>query len=349
MADFSSEGFQEYKSYQGVRLDVTDYLKRNIQIKYGTASNNIDVTQIALEKCLANNILSIPNGDNARATIFTDPCFGVKKSIFIKNPDSEPINDSEPTKYNIGLCFKIHVNSQTNQERYKIIETFLESIKILLNFYNNLTVVAVIDTIPTDRLKECLLKIDNRIKILYLNENFGISFATNIGIEYLLKNNCDYIFCSDDDIIFKDEQVLNVYINAMRQTNINHFCYYPSYFYKRIELNHIFVNNTYIMFYTGGYSGCFYCFHKDVIFNFGYLPILNAKYGYEHEILTKKVTRMTYDIIDSEKYVNLNVNSLNHKSNNSHELNTYPESCELPKFIDYYYWFNQASKKNLQG
>lgn len=343
MADFSTEGFQEYKSYQGVRLDVTDYLKRNIRIKYGTISNNIDVTQIALEKCVANNILSIPNGDNDRATIFTDPCFGVKKSIFIKNMEPK-VND----KYNIGLCLKIYVNDQTNQERYKIIETFLESIKLLLDFYNNLTVVAVIDTILTDQLKECLLKIDNRIKIIYLNENFGISFATNIGIEYLLRNNCDYIFCSDDDIIFKDEQVLNVYINAMKQTNIKHFCYYPAYFYQHEEPNHIFVNNKYIMFYAGGYSGCFYCFHKDIIFNFGYLPILNAKYGYEHEILTKKVTECTCDIINSDKYVTLNVNSLTHKSNNSHEVNTCPESCELPKFIDYYYWFNQASKKTLQ-
>ena len=344
MTYFSTEGFQEYKTHQGVRLDVTDYLKRNIQIKYGTSSNNIDVTQIALEKCLVNNILFIPNGDNARADIFTDPCFGVKKSIFIKNLETE-----SNYKYNIGLCFKIYVNDQTNQERYKIIETFLESIKLLLNFYTNLTVVAVIDTIPRDKLKECLLKIDNRIKILYLNENFGISFATNIGIEYLLRNNCDYIFCSDDDIIFKDEQVLNVYINAMKQTNIKHFCYYPLCLYKHLDVDHIFVNNTYIMFYAGGYSGCFYCFHKDVIFNFGYLPILNGKYGHEHVIFTTNVTECTYDIINSDKYVLLNESGFNNKSNNSHELNTYPESCELPKFIDYYYWFNQASKKTLHG
>jgi len=54
-------------------------------IKYGIADNHLDVTQIAYEKCLQNNILFIPSSDEARAEIFTDPLIGTLKSIIIQD------------------------------------------------------------------------------------------------------------------------------------------------------------------------------------------------------------------------------------------------------------------------
>lgn len=55
-----------------------------MEIFYGTADNNIDVTDICYTKLLHGNIITIPPGDFTRAWIFTDPVYGVIKKIFIK-------------------------------------------------------------------------------------------------------------------------------------------------------------------------------------------------------------------------------------------------------------------------
>jgi len=237
----------------------------------------------------------------------------------------------------------MYLNKSTNKIRYQIIKTFLNSIKMLLDHYNNLIVIGVVDCIVFDKFhQEILVNIDKRIKILYLNTNYGISFATNVGIEYLIRNKCEYIFSSDDDIIIKDVEVLNIYINAIKITGIKHFCYYPSNLYK---CYHIIYDN--YIYYDGGYSGCFYCFTRDVIFEFGYLPLLPEKYGYEHELFTKNVTGKLYDIINSFKYIELNVDSLQNQSNNNHIQNSLVTHMVLPKFINNYYWYNIVLHNNF--
>lgn len=61
-------------------------------IRYGTLQNNIDVTQVVVDKCIENGILHIPSGDYERAALFTDPVPNVVKDIFI----SETYSDTEP-------------------------------------------------------------------------------------------------------------------------------------------------------------------------------------------------------------------------------------------------------------
>lgn len=56
-------------------------------LKYGTLTQNIDITQWSLERCVSNGILYIPATDVARDKIFIDPIFGVHKSIFIYDAD----------------------------------------------------------------------------------------------------------------------------------------------------------------------------------------------------------------------------------------------------------------------
>ena len=119
------------------------------------------------------------------------------------------------SNYNIGLCFKTYVDKHTSKARYKIISEFIDSLNLLVDNYDNLTIIGVVDCKLTPKLKKCFKKINNKIKIIVLNENKGISFATNIGIEFLLNHNCDYIFCCDDDIVIKDKNVLTVYIDLL--------------------------------------------------------------------------------------------------------------------------------------
>jgi glycosyltransferase involved in cell wall biosynthesis len=271
-----------------------------------------------------NNIL--------KNVIFCEPYFKCDYNIYDNNK-----------KITIGLCFKIYVNDdKTNKKRYDIIDEFLKSITNMVDNYNNLIVIGIIDCKLTYKLKQLLKKYAN-LKFIYLNENKGISIATNIGIEYLLNCNCDYIFCSDDDIIIKDNNVLNVYIESMIINNINHLCFYPlEHFkadFKPVNTNLIQIND--------GFSGCFYCFTSECIHEFGYLPVLDKKYGYEHEMFTKFVVKHNYDIINSSKYITLNSDSLIHTSNNSHSSNTYVELYELPKYISSNYWKNKINDNNI--
>lgn len=69
-----------------------------MKIFYGTPGCKVDVTEICYTKLLHDNIITIPNDDVTRASIFTDPVYGVVKKIFI--------NDNE---YAQSLIIKINI------------------------------------------------------------------------------------------------------------------------------------------------------------------------------------------------------------------------------------------------
>jgi FkbM family methyltransferase len=52
-------------------------------IKYGSNTQNIDVTEVCFSKLLSGNVITIPSGDNNRARFFTDPLVGILKKIFV--------------------------------------------------------------------------------------------------------------------------------------------------------------------------------------------------------------------------------------------------------------------------
>jgi Leucine-rich repeat (LRR) protein len=87
----------------------------------------------------------------------------------------------------------------------------------------------------------------------------------------------------------------------MIANNIHHFCYYPL---DNFKANFDIISNSYIKL-NRAFSGCFYCFTEEVIRELGHLPVLDKKYGYEHECFTKKVIKYNYDIINASKYINL--------------------------------------------
>jgi hypothetical protein len=240
--------------------------------------------------------------------------------------------------YILGLCFKIYVTTNTSVIRYNIIKEFLNSLQLLLNNYNNLIIVGVIDCEPTVELDEILTNyINSRINIIRLNKNRGISFATNIGIEYLLNKGCDVIFCSDDDVKIINSDVLNKYLQTMYTYKIPHLGFYP------------LINGTYpfgvildqhegLLIFKKGYSGAFYCLLAPVIHKYGYLPLLKAKYGYEHEIFTSAITGKQYDIINSNNYIELNQLSIDNKSGQN-DINTEDQiNCPLQKYVSKTYF-----------
>jgi len=52
-------------------------------IRYGTQNTQIDITPTVYTRCMKSSIIYIPPDDNKRATLFTDPLYGILKSVFI--------------------------------------------------------------------------------------------------------------------------------------------------------------------------------------------------------------------------------------------------------------------------
>lgn len=63
-----------------------------MRILYGSATSNIDVTDICIQHLKYNNHIIIPKGDLARAKIFTDPLPNVLKSIFVVSDETIEYN-----------------------------------------------------------------------------------------------------------------------------------------------------------------------------------------------------------------------------------------------------------------
>lgn len=57
----------------------------NFTINYGFAFDQIDVTEVAYQTCVKQNVMYIPPGDDIRINLFTDPCVGAKKRIYFVN------------------------------------------------------------------------------------------------------------------------------------------------------------------------------------------------------------------------------------------------------------------------
>lgn len=55
----------------------------------------------------------------------------------------------------------------------------------------------------------------------------GISINKNLGLKYLLEQDCDYFFLIEDDCFVKDTSVFERYIDASKKTGIQHFNYGP--------------------------------------------------------------------------------------------------------------------------
>ena len=78
-----------------------------MKIFYGVSQNNsIDVTNICLDKLKINNIINIPAIDSTRASIFTDPYYGIIKNIYI-------LNDGTFSTYDIDTHIKINLTNNT--------------------------------------------------------------------------------------------------------------------------------------------------------------------------------------------------------------------------------------------
>ena len=78
----------------------------SIKILYGIKENRKDVTEICLTKLTNNNIITIPNGDNNRARLFSDHLVGKVKTIYI-------VIDDRECEYDHLQTIKVNLNNST--------------------------------------------------------------------------------------------------------------------------------------------------------------------------------------------------------------------------------------------
>lgn len=108
-----------------------------MKIFYGLTDNRIDVTALCYKNLQIRNSIIIPSGDELRSSYFSDPAFGIKKSVFITSEE----------------------NVTTEYDHTKSIFIDIASKAILINYKPDLHLVPIVD----NKLK----KIHEALKINY--------------------------------------------------------------------------------------------------------------------------------------------------------------------------------------
>jgi GT2 family glycosyltransferase len=167
--------------------------------------------------------------------------------------------------------------------------------------YNTIGIGIVTYNSPT-RLKKCLESIPeyleniiivndgtpyeqdvygNRYDVIQHAKNKGVAGAKNSALRYLIGKGCEHLFLIEDDIIIKDPNVFEKYIEASKKSGIKHFNYALQGYgnakrYSNGTIEHptpvycVFYGETHICFYNWC-SGPFMYIHKDCVNAIGYM------------------------------------------------------------------------------
>jgi rhamnosyltransferase len=89
---------------------------------------------------------------------------------------------------------------------YGVIVTYKPNVEVLEKCVNSLVnqvdKLIIVDNTPGKcQLLENFRKTQN-IEIVYLNDNYGIAYAQNVGIKKALEEEADFILLSDQDTIY---------------------------------------------------------------------------------------------------------------------------------------------------
>jgi GT2 family glycosyltransferase len=146
--------------------------------------------------------------------------------------------------------------------------------------------------------------------------NLGVGKSKNLAFKHLLENKCDYIFLLEDDIIIKDKEVFNKYIEASKLSGIQHFnfAFHGSDNYlpngapaERLRVE--YSKDVAVCFYPNVY-GAFSFYTKECLDNVGLMDeeYYNAMEHVDHTFFIAQAGmtspfRWFADIANSNKYI----------------------------------------------
>lgn len=231
----------------------------------------------------------------------------------------------DTTDFKTAVCIKTYVNETTDGERINIIEKCISS---LIANKGSSDVFIFVDGYEQEsannkKHNEMIDKYKSCAGVIKFKKNKGIAGISNYMMKYVVKNGYDVGIICDDDIIFK-QGFASEYLKAILLSGIEHLSYYPytelALVYesiKNMDKKNTYINGKFIVNYQG-YAGCLYTITQKMMDVCGFMKILKYKYGYEHELFTKKyynickngLFRGQYDMQDSNNYIELQKSSL---------------------------------------
>ena len=183
-----------------------------MKILYGTKNNNIDVTVICYKNLMKSNIVKISRDDDYRANIFTDPCWGVVKSIFIMKENNLQLEYDHTND--------IYIDTTTNDIYSKDIPEYIRVIypdyhEKLKNIHSKLKIGYgnLQEEYPEQMMTVRYLT--GHEKVLEIGSNIG---RNSLVINYILsqKNNNNFV------TLESDTEIANV-LKYNRDLNNFHF------------------------------------------------------------------------------------------------------------------------------
>ena len=189
-----------------------------MKIEYGTQDHRIDVTAICYNTLCMKDWITIPQNDEARARCFTDPLFGVLKSIFITYEDQTLVYDHTQTVYiNLSsnlISTTIPESMLSDQDRAnKKLSTIHSQLRIQHGSFQ--------DEFPEQQMATRYLT--GSEKVLELGGNIG---RNSLVIASILGNNLDFVVLECD---------ANTVTQLTENRDLNHFQFFiePSALSKR--------------------------------------------------------------------------------------------------------------------
>lgn len=171
-----------------------------------------------------------------------------------------------------------------------------------------------------DYFKKCINSIPKNIEAIVINDgklvhsnlpvfhnktNIGVGRSKNLALSYFYKKGIEHIFLIEDDMIIKDDNVFDVYIETAAKNNIKHLNFGLS-----AKNNPLLEKKNGMDLYKNPYAGFSY-FHNSIIERVGFFDdqFYNAL---EHIDYTLRIslaglhTPLPFyaDIEDSYKYLN---------------------------------------------
>lgn len=133
-----------------------------MRIFYGIIiGKSIDVTDICLSKLTKNNVIDIPATDFTRASYFTDPFFGILKSVFIVMDDTvHEINEHTQLLINTINHEICYINQKSINEKLQNVHSKL-----------NITHGSLMDELPEQKM--AVRYLTGNEKVLEIGGNIG--------------------------------------------------------------------------------------------------------------------------------------------------------------------------------
>ncbi len=174
------------------------------------------------------------------------------------------------------------------------------------------------------------------------NKNHYPAFCRNDGIVALMNRKCTHIFGCEDDMIIKNPNIFDKYINASKESNIKYFCFVSTSWgsgtpFKRTPKANIEYKNNVVLSFYPNMCNEFTYFNSEVFDSVG---IYDDEFRYIFDIdMVYRISQTNYmspfwwfpDVYNSDEYIMNNPDSLSRLNSENKRDKHLPAEFEMFK------------------